>query len=240
MNSTIETLQAHASVRAFTTQTISDAQRHAILASARQTSSSSFLQMVTIIRITDAALRLRLAALAGEQAYVASAAEFWVFCADLNRNQQIAPEAKLGFAEQLLMGAIDTALMAQNALTAAESLGLGGVFIGGLRNNPGEVTAALDLPRHVLPLLGLCLGYPAAPAEQKPRLPEELVVHENHYQKLDPHLLEQYDARMLDYYSARSSNSKQQNWSGQIRAILSKESRPFMLDYLHAQGFITR
>ena len=240
MNSTIETLQRHASVRAFTSHAISEAQRSAILAAARQTSSSSFLQLVTLIRVTDPALRQRLALLAGEQAYVASAAEFWVFCADWQRNLQIAPDAKLGFAEQLLMGAVDTALMAQNALTAAESLGLGGVFIGGLRNNPSEVTAALGLPRHVLPLLGLCLGHPAVPVEQKPRLPEALVVHENQYRPLDPVALAQYDARMLDYYAGRGSNTKQQNWSAQIRAILAKESRPFMLDYLHAQGFITR
>lgn len=66
-----------------------------------------------------------------------------------------------GLAEQLLLGVVDTAMMAQNALTAAESLGLGGVFIGGLRNNIEPVTELLKLPQHVLPLFGLCLGWPA-------------------------------------------------------------------------------
>lgn len=49
-----------------------------------------------------------------------------MFCADFNRHLQICPDAQLGLAEQLLLGVVDTAMMAQNALTAAESLGLGG------------------------------------------------------------------------------------------------------------------
>ena len=241
MNSTIETLCRHASRRDFTSQAIDGAQREAILQAARATSSSNFLQLVSIIRITDPQLRQQLAHLAGDQAYVASAAEFWVFCADFHRNSQIVPEAKTGYAEQLLMGVTDAALMAQNALTAAESLGLGGVLIGGLRNHPAEVTQLLGIPPRVLPLFGLCLGHPVGEPQSKPRLPLALLVHENRYSScLDAELLAEYDATMQAYYASRSANSKQQNWSGQIRAILSKESRPFMLDYLHGQGFITR
>jgi nitroreductase len=241
MNSTIELICRHASVRHFTAQAIEEAQRHAILQAARATSSSSFLQLVSIIRVTDPAMRQQLAHLAGEQTYVATAAEFWVFCADFHRNCQIALEAKVGFAEQLLMGCIDTGLMAQNALTAAESLGLGGVLIGGLRNHPAEVTALLGLPQQVLPLFGLCLGHPATPAESKPRLPISLMLHENRYPaELDQAALAEYDTTMTQYYASRSSHTKQQNWSGQIRAILGKESRPFMLAYLQGQGFITR
>ena len=77
MNSTIETLMRHASVREFTSQGVSDSQREAILMAARATSSSSFLQLVSIIRITDGEIRAQLAHLAGEQPYVAGAAEFW-------------------------------------------------------------------------------------------------------------------------------------------------------------------
>lgn len=104
------------------------------------------------------ALREELVTLTGGQKHVAQAAEFWVFCADFNRHLQICPDAQLGLAEQLLLGVVDTAMMAQNALTAAESLGLGGVYIGGLRNNIEAVTKLLKLPQHVLPLFGLCLG----------------------------------------------------------------------------------
>lgn len=160
MTPTIELICGHRSIRHFTDEPISEAQREAIINSARATSSSSFLQCSSIIRITDKALREELVTLTGGQKHVAQAAEFWVFCADFNRHLQICPDAQLGLAEQLLLGVVDTAMMAQNALIAAESLGLGGVYIGGLRNNIEAVTKLLKLPQHVLPLFGLCLGWP--------------------------------------------------------------------------------
>lgn len=168
MTPTIELICGHRSIRHFTDEPISEAQREAIINSARATSSSSFLQCSSIIRITDKALREELVTLTGGQKHVAQAAEFWVFCADFNRHLQICPDAQLGLAEQLLLGVVDTAMMAQNALIAAESLGLGGVYIGGLRNNIEAVTKLLKLPQHVLPLFGLCLGWPADNPDLKP------------------------------------------------------------------------
>ncbi len=70
----------------------------------------------------------------------AQAAEFLLFCADYHRHCEVVPDAQTGFVEQLLIGAIDGALMAQNALLAAQSMGLGGVYIGGIRNNPAAVS----------------------------------------------------------------------------------------------------
>ncbi|STL37044.1 nitroreductase NfsA [Escherichia coli] len=125
MTPTIELICGHRSIRHFTDEPISDAQREAIINSARATSSSSFLQCSSIIRITDKALREELVTLTGGQKHVAQAAEFWVFCADFNRHLQICPDAQLGLAEQLLLGVVDTAMMAQNALIAAEIAGIG-------------------------------------------------------------------------------------------------------------------
>ncbi|MGG7447859.1 oxygen-insensitive NADPH nitroreductase [Kosakonia oryzendophytica] len=240
MTPTIDLLCAHRSIRHFKDEPITAAQREAIIASAQATSSSSFLQCSTIIRITDPALRAQLVTLTGGQQHVAQAAEFWVFCADFNRNFQICPEANPGLAEQLLLGVVDTALMAQNAFTAAESLGLGGVYIGGIRNSIDAVGELLQVPKHVLPLFGLCLGWPADDPGQKPRLPAQLVVHENHYQPLDKTVLAQYDEEIAHYYLTRGSNTRRDTWSDHIRRTIIKESRPFILDYLHKQGWATR
>lgn len=240
MTPTIELICAHRSIRAFTPQAISEEQRNAIIRAAQAASSSSFLQCTSIIRVTDHNLRQSLVEASGGQKYVAQAAEFWVFCADFHRNQAICPEAQLGFAEQLLLGSVDTAIMAQNALTAAESLGLGGVYIGGLRNNISRVTELLELPKHVLPLFGLCLGHPDQQPELKPRLPVGIIMHENHYQPLNRALLAEYDAHIEAYYEARTDNKKHANWSEQISATVAKESRPFILEYLHKQGWATR
>ena len=230
MTPTIELLRSHRSIRHFTDAPVSDEQRAEIIASAQAASTSSFLQCTSIIRITDPALRERLVPLTGGQQHVAQAAEFWVFCADFNRHLQICPQAQLGLAEQLLIGVVDTALLAQNALTAAESLGLGGVYIGGLRNSIEAVTE----------LFGLCLGWPADNPDIKPRMPAAMLVHENRYQPLDNALLAEYDEQLAHYYLSRGSNARRDTWSDHIRRTIVKESRPFILDYLHKQGWATR
>lgn len=240
MTPTIDLLCAHRSIRKFTDEPITDEQRTAIVASAQSASSSSFLQCSSIIRITDSAMREQLVTLAGGQPHIAQAAEFWVFCADFNRLLQICPDAKLGLAEQLLLGAVDTAIMGQNAFTAAESLGLGGVYIGGIRNSISAVTELLALPKYVLPLFGLCLGWPDQNHDTKPRMPTAMLVHENHYQPVDKDLLAQYDEEMAQYYLSRGDNTRRDTWSDHIRRTVIKESRPFILDYLHRQGWVTR
>ena len=58
-----------------------------------------------------------------------------MFCADFNKHYQLEPNAQLDWAEVSLIGAVDTGIAAQNVPLAAESLGLGGVYIGALRNN---------------------------------------------------------------------------------------------------------
>lgn len=157
----------------------------------------------------------------GEQGYVAQAAEFWVFCADFHRHVAIFPQAETGLAEQLLIGCVDTALMAQNALVAAESLGLGGVFIGGIRNRIADVTQLLQLPTLVIPLFGLCLGHPDAEPMLKPRMPTAMLLHENVYQPLDRDVLAQYDRQMVEYYLQRTG-SRRESWSEHVERTLKK------------------
>ncbi|MEI8595938.1 oxygen-insensitive NADPH nitroreductase [Photobacterium sp. Hal280] len=241
MNQTIDTILAHRSIRRFTSEPIQADVLSTLLDCAIAASSSSFIQCVSVIRVADTDKRTQLAHLAGDQPYVASAAEFLVFCVDFHRHLQIHPEAQLGFTEQTLIGAVDAALMAQNCLLAAESLGLGGVYIGGIRNNPAEVAALLDMPKHVMPVFGLCLGYPDQNPEAKPRLPQSLVIHQNSYQQeLDRHQLAEYDEKVRQYYQSRTGGNKDMSWSEQITATLTKEARPFMKDFLISKGFSTK
>ena len=120
MNDTIRTQLAHSSVRAFTNEPVTAELRTQILDAARAASTSCALQVTSIIRVTDPALRARIAELSGGQAHVAAAPEFWVFCADYHRLQLLCPEADLGWIEQFLVGCLDTGIMAQNAFTALE------------------------------------------------------------------------------------------------------------------------
>ncbi|CAM2778126.1 oxygen-insensitive NADPH nitroreductase [Vibrio mytili] len=240
MNSTIQTLLNHRSIRKFTEQPIEQEQLATIIKSGLAASSSSMLQVVSIIRVTDADKRALLAEYAGNQPYVANAAEFLVFCIDYQRHSTINPQVQADFTELTLIGAVDSGIMAQNCLIAAESMGLGGVYIGGLRNNAEKVDELLGLPDNTAILFGMCLGHPEQSPEIKPRLPADVIVHENQYQPLSLADIESYDQTMHDYYASRSSNQKQSTWSQEVTTKLAGESRPHILPYLNKKGLAKR
>lgn len=243
MNNTIELLSNHTSIRSFTDQPLTEEQRDAIFKAANQTSSFSLLQDVSIIRVSNSDLRKQVMKLSVNQPYIEEAAEFWIFCADFNRNHQIASTVDLDYIEYLLIGSFDAGLMAQNALTAAESMGLGGVYIGGVRANIAELTEVLNLPKYVVPLVGLCIGHPAGKKPGlKPRLPQSMVMFDNQYQSLDEEKLEMYDQQMREYYHDRPVKApftvkKVKGWKDHIEDHLERSKLPFMLDYLNKQGF---
>ncbi|OLQ93479.1 nitroreductase A [Vibrio panuliri] len=240
MNSTIDTILAHRSIRQFTNQPIDAEALDFILRSGLAASSSSLLQVVSVVRVIEQDKRDELAKMAGNQAHVSNAAEFLVFCIDYQRHKTINPKVQSDFAELALIGAIDAGIMAQNCFLAAESLGLGGVYIGGLRNNAKQVDELLGLPAHCAVLFGLCLGHPDQNPEVKPRLPIDVVVHQNQYQPLDLDKIAQYDQVMQEYYASRSSNQKQSAWSTEVTTKLAGESRPHILGYLHDKGLLKR
>ncbi|MFY2507648.1 oxygen-insensitive NADPH nitroreductase [Vibrio pectenicida] len=240
MTPTIETILSHRSIRKFTEQAIDPEQLDTIIQSGLAASSSSMLQVVSIIRVTDQSKLETLAKLAGNQPYVASAAEFLVFCIDYHKHFTINPNVNTEYTELTIIGAVDCGIMAQNCLLAAESLGLGGVYIGGLRNAATEVDKLLGLPKHCAVLFGLCLGYPAQDPQTKPRLPAKVIMHENSYQTLNLSNIDSYDKRMQDYYASRSSNQKQSTWSQEVTTKLVGESRPHIKGYLNSKGLTKR
>ena len=128
--------------------------------------------------------------------------------------------------------------MSQNVLLAAESLGLGGVYIGSLRNEMEAVGKLLNLPEHCLPMVGMCLGYPDQDPPSKPRLPKETLFFENRYQPLDTTKLDEYNATVADYYCQRSNIDM--DWSRNVIKSLDKPIRPNVLAYLQQQGFIKK
>ena len=245
MNPTIELLKGHRSIRQFQNRPIQTDLFQDLIKAGQAAASSNFFQAVTIIRVTDMKKRAKLASLANNQAYVETAAEFLVFCADMNRAASCCDlhgaEANTGFTEQFIIATVDAALVAQNIVVASESAGLGICYIGALRNNPSEVSTVLDLPHDTYPVFGLCLGWPDQDPEVKPRLPIDVVLRENSYGIGEDALnLGNYDEAVRGYYANRSSNQKSMSWSEQMSGMLSKESRPHMLDFLKTKGFLQK
>lgn len=245
MTPTIELLKAHRSIRKFENRPIATDLLHELIQAGQAAASSSFLQAATIIRISDPAKRASLAAMANHQPYIESAAEFLVFCADMNRASRCCDwhdaSANTGFTEQFIIATVDASLVAQNIVVAAESVGLGICYIGALRNNPVEVSSLLKLPQNTYPVFGLCLGWPDQDPEVKPRLPLEIVLRENNYGDApDFDQLADYDEVIRYYYQTRTGNKKHQSWSEQMSGMLSKESRPHMLGFLKMKGFLQK
>jgi FMN reductase (NADPH) len=162
----IDLLQNHRSIRKFTDQKITSEDLEQILYSAQMAATSSHVQAYSIVGVTDQEKKKQLAEWAGDQSYVENCAHFFVFCADLHRLGEVAIRKEkdlkdsLDYTEMFMVATIDAALAAQNAAIAAESLGLGIVYIGGIRNNPDKVSQLLKLPDKVYPVFGMCLGYP--------------------------------------------------------------------------------
>ena len=245
MNPTIELLKGHRSIRQFQNRPIQTDLFQDLIRAGQAAASSNFFQAVTIIRVTDWEKRAKLASLANNQAYVQTAAEFLVFCADMNRAASCCDlhgaEANTGFTEQFIIATVDAALVAQNMVVASESAGLGICYIGALRNNPAEVSTVLDMPHDTYPVFGLCLGWPDQDPEVKPRLPIDVVLRENSYGNGTLGVnLDDYDEAVRSYYATRSKNQKSMSWSEQMSGLLSKESRPHMLDFLKTKGFLQK
>ncbi len=238
----IDLLMAHRSIRKFSDEPIDDGTIERIIAAGFAAATSSNLQGTTVIRVRDAETRRRIAELAGGQTYVETAGAFFVWCADLHRSAmacEIGGGAfEPGVTEHFVIATVDCALAAQNAVVAAESLGLGICYIGGIRNDPAQMTELLELPEQVMPLFGLCIGHPAQDPQRKPRLPLTITLKEERYDDSGDRVgIGEYDETMRAYYRERTGGKVDRAWSTDMSALLGKESRPHMRGYLDSQGF---
>lgn len=240
MNDVIKLLKSHRSIRKFSNRPISRTLLVDLIQAGQGAATSSHVQAYSVIHVKNQANREQIAELAGGQGYIASCADFLVFCADMKRpteaSAQTGANVERGMTEQLLVATVDTALMAQNVAVAAESEGLGICYIGGIRNNPQAISDLLRLPEHVYPVFGMCLGYPDQDPEVKPRLPVEAVLKEDYYTE-DVEQVQAFDATMQGYYQARSSSNKDTDWSHNLKPLFDNKLRPHMRDFLIKRGF---
>lgn len=206
-STTLELQLAHRSVRKFGPQPVTDAQLFALVAAAQSAPTSSNLQPWSVIAVRDPERKARLAVLANNQDFINEAPLLLVWVADLGRARRLAQRAGTpldgaDYLETTIIGFVDTALAAQNAVVAAESLGLGTVFVGAVRNHPEEVAAELALPAHAVATFGLAVGTadPTEHAGIKPRLPRGAVLHTEQYDAVAADAyVPSYDQRLADY-----------------------------------------
>jgi nitroreductase len=245
LNPTIDVMRAHRSIRKFKKDPIAREILETILSAAQCAATSNHVQAYTIIQVNNPGVRQTIAGICGDQVWIVQAPVFLVFCADLNRLQKAcerhAKEMVQGYAEQFVVATVDTALIGQNTLLAAESLNLGGVFIGAVRNAPQRICELLQIPKQAYPVFGMCLGYPDDDPPTKPRLPLEAILRQETYTSAGTDtLLDAYDEITRQYYRIRDSNLKDETWSHQMAEFMSKVIRPHMKEFLHDRGFFLK
>lgn len=244
----IDLMLAHRSVRAYRPDPLPAGAIEAIVAAAQSAATSSNLQTWSVVLVEDPAKKAELAALAGNQRHIEECPSFLLFVADLARLNRVAEREGIAPAgndtfEMFLVAAIDAALAAQNAVVAAESLGLSTVYIGAMRNHPEAVARLVGLPPAAAVVFGLCVGYAAEGkgGAVKPRLPQEAVLHRERYD------LEGQDAAIARYNDAMRSFNARENpntktpWtvhsSRRVSGPESLSGRHMLMQVLQRMGF---
>jgi nitroreductase len=255
----MDLMRRHRSVRFFdTARPLPGRTVEALIAAAQASSTSSNMQMWSVVVVADPEKRRTLRGYCRNQAFVEEAPLFMVFCADTHRLRFVAE--RQGYAmnysriDFLLAAAIDSAIACQAALLAAESLGLGCCMVGGVRNRARDVGELLALPPGVFGTVGLAIGYPGRVNDLKPRLPQSVMIHTDRYST--EHFedgIRQYDATMAKttvYHGRRvqvanvtpppAHDTGHYGWAEHTGRRLQRgnAARRDMGDYLKDQGFV--
>lgn len=219
----LDTLLHHRTVRHFLGDALPEHTIETLVAAAQSAPTSSNLQTWSVIAVESQARRDQLAQLVGQQKHLSAAPLVLVWLADLSRIERLGQAqgrdpAGLHYLDTFLMAVIDATLAAQNAVVAAEAMGLGTCYIGGMRNQPEQVAQVLGTPRQVFPVFGLVVGHPdpARPAAIKPRLPQSAVLHREQY-----HVPATAQEEIGDYNAAlaafmRAQGMPEVDWSTQV------------------------
>lgn len=242
MNSIIESMKNHVSVRDFKDQSLDEETKKELITAAQSGSTSNFVQAFSIIEITDPDLRDQIANVSTSAPYVKKTGTFYVFIADLNRQANILKSNNQSLdgiknMESLLVSVIDTTIAAENMANAAESLGLGICYIGGIRNDINKVSQLLKLPKYTIPVYGMTVGYPNKKNQPKPRMPISNQVSQNTYDSLNFNNLDEYESITNKYYETRSSNQQDTDWIQKNLDFFKNPRRQDIGDYLKKQGF---
>jgi nitroreductase len=235
------------SARHFKTQTIPPQTLDLLLQCALQAPTSSHEQAFAIIDVTEPALREALAALCDNQQWIVAASHFFVICADLYK---ISAWADVPVDEMIpdvkLAAIVDAALVGMTLCHSAETIGLGSVMIGAVRNNVPEVVKLLQLPKGVFPLFGICLGYYEQRKKPKIRLPKESLVFKNTYQLPSTHAsyLDNFHTQLIQYYEASKlehetfrARARQGTWLDWCKVVTTSKYREQIKEHLVQQGF---
>lgn len=178
----MDTLKTRRSIRKFKADEVSDEVLNPLFEKAFRSSTTGNMQLYSVVITRDKAQKEKLAPAHFNQPAYANAPMVITFCADFNRFTKWCEQrnATPGYdnAESFACAAIDTVIAAQTFCVAAEEAGLGICYLGTTTYNPDQIAEVLQLPKLVVPIVTLSVGYPAEDPQCSDRLPIEAIVHQ--------------------------------------------------------------
>ncbi|MDM8004056.1 MAG: nitroreductase family protein [Bacteroidota bacterium] len=191
MNSTYFTRRT---IRKYESREIDPGLLDRLLTAGSRSSTTGNMQVYSIIVTRDAEMKRRLAPAHFNQPMVTEAPVVLTFCADFNRFNRWCRQrqAEPGYDNFLsfMTAAIDALLAAQTICNAAEEEGLGICYLGTATYNADKIIEVLELPKGVVPVATVTLGWPAVIPDQPDRLPLEAVVHHEKYRDFTPRMID--------------------------------------------------
>jgi FMN reductase [NAD(P)H] len=242
MNQTIEVMKNHRSIRSFLDKEIPNTIIDELVAAAQAAPNSINGQQISLVIVRDREKKRRIAEIAGGQTWIAHAPLFILFVADFYKAKLAASKVGRSLVipesvEATIAVSIDAGICLQNIVTAAESLDLGIVPIGGIRNDPAAMIELLNLPGYTFPINGLSIGYPKDKSHKKPRMPVAAFRHDEVYDAAKlPGLIDEYDALMQTYLKS-VGRENEVNWSTNTMNYYSFVYFPKVYPIMKRQGF---
>ena len=224
----VEALMSHKSIRTFLPDSLPDGAIETMVAAAQSASNSSALNQWSLVAITDSVLKQRISDAVAHSVpvdripWIEEAPALLLWVADLSRGAELTQDAgkeavTLDYLDAFLMASIDTALAAQNAAIAAESLGLGIVYLGVMRNISKALAEIINLPQHSFVAFGMAVGIPDASRTSRirPRPAQPMVLHYNHNEQGRYRAyLDDYEAACQAFRTSQRMSSK--SWAGAV------------------------
>jgi len=189
-------LLSRRTIRKYSTQIVSDTLLNEILAMGCRSSTTGNMQLYSIIVTRNTERKKELAPLHFNQKMITEAPVVLTFCADFNRFNKWCKlrKAEPGYDNFLsfITAATDALLVSQTVAIAAESKGLGICYLGTTTYMAHKIIEVLSLPKGVVPVTTVTLGWPAEKPEQVDRLTLEAVIHNEVYSDYTDKRLESY------------------------------------------------
>jgi nitroreductase len=209
MSEISDILSNRRTIRKYASKPVDDNLLNDILAMGCRTSTTGNMQVYSIVITKDEGKKRELAPLHFNQKMITEAPVVLTFCADFNRFNKWCRlrNAEPGYDNFLsfMTAAIDALLFAQTVCIAAESKGLGICYLGTTTYTADKIIEILKLPKGVVPVTTVTLGWPAEKPEQVDRLPLEAIIHYEVYSDYS-------DDRIASFYKVKEQRQDSQQF----------------------------